>query len=65
MTHSIDAPLPLAHQWAGLMPFDQYSVANRNGGLFAAAAAALSCAPKRGRDSIQGNARATPAPRKK
>ena len=48
---------PLAHQWLALMPLPMNSTANRLGCALAASA------PRIGRDSSQGSATATPAPR--
>ena len=69
---SIVAPDPFAHQCAGSTPFEKNTMPRRNGGpAFAAAAAACppvaasADAPTHGSDSSQGNARATPAPRRK
>src|SRR5437868_9482769 len=61
LLNSMSAPLPLAHQWFGLMPQPMKRAANR----FGQADAPLADAPQTGSDSSHGNAIVTPTPRRK
>src|SRR5262245_636619 len=60
---SIPAPAPLAHQWSGLTPLPMKRAEKRLGNAVAAPPAACSTAKTR-IDSSQGNAIATPTPRR-
>src|SRR5262249_27158674 len=60
---SMSAPAPLAHQWFGLTPLPMNSAAKRLGKAGGAPPPAAGSSPQTGRDSSQGRARATPAPR--
>ena len=63
---SIAAPLPLAHQWSGLMPLPMNTTAKRLGApatsLARAAAAIAAVDPKPASDSSHGSAIVTPTP---
>ena len=64
---SISAPRPFAHQCAGSTPFEKNTMPSRRGGPIGAwlpVAGAVAVSPNAGSDSIQGRARATPAPRR-
>ena len=61
---SIAAPSPFAHQLFGLIPVPMNWTTKRFGGVLAALGASAA-APHTGRDSSQGRAMTTPAPRRK
>src|SRR6476646_409391 len=61
---SMLAPAPRAHQWSGLTPHAQNSVANRCGKA-AGVPPMTGCVPQTGIDANHGKAMAQPTPRRK